>query len=233
MQYPKHVAIIPDGNRTRAKANDKTVAEAYMISYEKAIELIIHTFTQTDVKVFTLRWLSTENGQKRPKEEFDFLMTMYKIVEEDLDEFLKEHKVNFKVIGNLWGITNDFREYLVDKQERNTYNTDRYFVFAINYGGRDEILRGIKKLAEEKKDLKIITEEDISNSLDLGNVPPIELVIRTKWDQAQRTSGFMSWWIGYAELYFTAKKCPEFDIKEYEKALVWFDQMANLRNYWK
>jgi len=233
MQYPKHVAIIPDGNRTRAKANDKTVAEAYMISYEKAIELIIHTFTQTDVKVFTLRWLSTENGQKRPKEEFDFLMTMYKIVEEDLDEFLKEHKVNFKVIGNLWGITNDFREYLVDKQERNTYNTDRYFVFAINYGGRDEILRGIKKLAEEKKDLTIITEEDISNSLDLGNVPPIELVIRTKWDQAQRTSGFMSWWIGYAELYFTAKKCPEFDIKEYEKALVWFDQMANLRNYWK
>ena len=233
MQYPKHVAIIPDGNRTRAKANDKTVAEAYMISYEKAIELIIHTFTQTDVKVFTLRWLSTENGQKRPKEEFDFLMTMYKIVEEDLDEFLKEHKVNFKVIGNLSGVTDDFREYLVAKQERNTYNTDRYFVFAINYGGRDEILRGIKKLAEEKGDLKAITEEDISNSLDLGNVPPIELVIRTKWDQAQRTSGFMSWWIGYAELYFTAKKCPEFDIQEYEKALVWFDQIANLRNYWK
>ena len=138
MQYPKHVAIIPDGNRTRAKANDKTVAEAYMISYEKAIELIIHTFTQTDVKVFTLRWLSTENGQKRPKEEFDFLMTMYKIVEEDLDEFLEEHKVNFKVIGNLSGVTDDFREYLVAKQERNTYNTDRYFVFAINYGGRDE-----------------------------------------------------------------------------------------------
>ena len=56
-----------------------------------------------------------------------------------------------------------------------------------------------------------VTEEDISKSLDLGNVPPIELVIRTKGDQAQRTSGFMSRWIGYAELYFTAKKCPEFD----------------------
>ncbi|MEI6672589.1 MAG: hypothetical protein WCL02_04545 [bacterium] len=55
MQYPKHVAIIPDGNRTRAKDNDKKVAEAYMTSYEKAIELIIHTFTHTDVKVFTLR----------------------------------------------------------------------------------------------------------------------------------------------------------------------------------
>lgn len=233
MNYPKHVAVIPDGNRTRAKANNKTVAEAYMLSYEKAIELIVHTFTKTDVKVFTLRWLSTENAKKRPKEEFDYIMTMYKIVEEDLDGFMKEYKVNFKVIGDLNGITDDFREYLVAKQKRNTYNSDKYFIFAINYGGRDEIVRGIKKLAAEKKDLTNITEEDISNSLDLGNISPIDLVIRTKWDQAQRTSGFMSWRIGYAELYFTAKKCPEFDTVEYDKALTWFDDMANLRNYWK
>lgn len=233
MNFPKHVAIIPDGNRTRGKENDKTAAEAYMISYERAVELIIYTFTQTDVKVFTLRWLSTENATKRPKEEYDFLMTMYKIVEEDLDEFMKERKINFKVIGDLSGITDDFRKYLIAKQERNTYDTDRYFIFGINYGGRDEIVRGIKKLATEKKDLTNITEEDISKSLDLGNVPPIELVIRTKWDQAQRTSGFMSWWIGYAELYFTAKKCPEFDVEEYKKALVWFNEMADLRNYGK
>ncbi len=204
-----------------------------MTSYEKAIELIVHTFTETDVKVFTLRGLSTENAKKRPKEEFDFLMTMYKIVEEDLDGFLKEHKVNFKVIGDLEGITDEFREYLIAKEQRNTYNSDRYFVFAINYGGRDEIVRGIKTLAKEGKDLTMITENDITQSLDLGNIPPIELIIRTKWDQAQRTSGFMSWWIGYAELYFTAKKCPEFDIQEYQKALIRFDEIASLRNYWK
>ncbi len=233
MQYPKHVAVIPDGNRTRAKANDKSVAEAYMVSYEKAVELIMHTFTNTEVKVFTLRGLSTENAMKRPKEEFDFLMTMYKIVEEDLDGFLKEHKVNFKAIGDLDGITDDFKEYLQAKEKRNTYETDRYFVFAINYGWRDEIVRGIKKLAKEKKDLTAVTEQEISDSLDLGGLPPIELVIRTKWDQAQRTSGFMSWRIGYAELYFTPRRCPEFDTNEYEKALIRFDEMANLRNYGK
>lgn len=213
--------------------NDKTVAEAYMISYEKALELIVYTFTETEVKTFTLRGLSTENAKKRPKEEFDFLMTMYKIVEDDLDGFMKEHKVNFKVIGDLTGITDDFREYLLAKQERNTYDSDKYFVFAINYGGRDEIVRGIRKLAEEKKDLTTITEEDISKHLDLGDVSPIELMIRTKWDQAQRTSGFMSWWIGYAELYFTAEKCPEFDVEAYKKALIWFNEMADLRNYGK
>jgi len=233
MKYPKHVAIIPDGNRTRAKTHDKTVAEAYMTSYEKAVELIIHTFTHTQVKVFTLRWLSTENANKRPKEEFDFLMTMYKIVEEDLDEFMRTHKINFKVIGDLNWITDDFRTYLLSKQTRNTYDSDRYFVFAINYGGRDEIIRGIKKLATVNKDLTLITEEDLSSALDLSEITPIDLVIRTKWDQAQRTSGFMSWRIWYAELYFTNKKCPEFDVVEYEKALVRFSEMADLRNYWK
>lgn len=180
MEYPKHVAIIPDGNRTRAKINGKTVPEAYMISYERALELIVYTFTKTEVKIFTLRGLSTENAKKRPKEEFDFLMNMYKIVEEDLDEFMKEHKINFKVIGDLEGITDDFRDYLTAKQRRNTYDSDRCFIFAINYGGRDEIVRGIKKLAATGKDLSKITEEEISASLDLGDIPPIELVIRTK-----------------------------------------------------
>ncbi len=233
MNFPKHVAIIPDGNRTRAKQHDKTAVDAYMTSYEKAVEIIIHTFTQTDVQVFTLRGLSTENANKRPKEEFDFLMNMYKIVEEDLDEFMEKEQINFKAIGDLQGIPEDFREYLLAKEKKNTYSTDKYFVFAINYGGRDEILRGIKKLAEEKQDIQHITENDLSKALDLWNIPPIELVIRTKWDEAQRTSGFMSWWIGYAELYFTAKKCPEFDVEEYKKALIWFNTIADLRNYGK
>jgi len=233
MNYPKHVAIIPDGNRTRAKQHDKTAVDAYMTSYEKAVEIIIHTFTQTDVQVFTLRGLSTENANKRPKEEFDFLMNMYKIVEEDLDEFMEKEKINFKAIGDLQGIPEDFREYLLAKEKKNTYPTDKYFVFAINYGGRDEILRGIKKLAEEKQDIQHITEDDLSKALDLGDIPPIELVIRTKGDEAQRTSGFMSWWIGYAELYFTAKKCPEFDVEEYKKALIWFNEIADLRNFGK
>jgi undecaprenyl diphosphate synthase len=80
----------------------------------------------------------------------------------------------------LEGITDEFREYLIAKGQRNTYESDRYFVFAINYGGRDEIVRGIKTLAKEGKDLTMITENDITQSLDLGNIPPIELIIRTK-----------------------------------------------------
>lgn len=233
MNYPKHVAIIPDWNRTRAKVNDKSVAEAYMISYQKGVDLIKYTFTNTDIKVFTLRWLSTENAQKRPKEEFDFLMNMYKLIDDDLDEFLIENKINFKAIWDLNWITDDFKQYLIEKSERTKSNSDRYFVFGINYGWRDEIIRWIKKLESENFDISKITEEDLSKNLDLWNIPNIELVIRTKWDQAQRTSGFMSRWIGYAELYFTAKKCPEFEVSDFKESLQRFDKMAELRNYGK
>ncbi len=233
MTYPKHVAVIPDGNRTRAKEHNTSVNEAYMTSYEKGLELIRYTFTQTDAKVFTLWGLSTENAKERPKEEYDFLMNMYKLVEEDLDDFLLANKVNFKAIGDLDGITPDFKEYLLAKTARTKCDSDRYFVFAINYGGRDEIIRGVQKLAQQNTDLSQVTEDQLSEALDLGDLPPVELIIRTKGDFAQRTSGFMSRRMGYAELYFTAKKCPEFEVEEYQEILKWFDAMANHRNYWK
>ncbi len=231
MTYPKHVAVIPDGNRTRAKEHNTSVNEAYMTSYEKGLELIRYTFTQTDAKVFTLWGLSTENAKERPKEEYDFLMNMYKLVEEDLDDFLLANKVNFKAIGDLDGITPDFKEYLLAKTARTKCDSDRYFVFAINYGGRDEIIRGVQKLAQQNTDLSQVTEDQLSEALDLGDLPPVELIIRTKGDFAQRTSGFMSRRMGYAELYFTAKKCPEFEVEEYQEILKWFDAMANHRNY--
>ena len=233
MIYPKHVAVIPDGNRTRAKANGKDLPQAYMTSYEKALEVIKYTFTYTDTKVFTLRWLSTENTKNRPREEFNFLMTMYKLIDSELDDFLIANKVNFKTIGDLSAITDDFKEYLTTKEQRTKCDSDRYLIFAINYGGRDEIIRGIKKLNAQNIDFGQITEDQISNALDLWNYPPIELVIRTKGDEAQRTSGFMSRRIGYAELYFTAKKCPEFEVKDYEESLKRFNAMAEKRNFGK
>jgi undecaprenyl diphosphate synthase len=233
MHYPTHVAVIPDGNRTRAKENDKSIQEAYLISYQRGVELVQYTFTQTDAKIFTLRWLSTENAQKRPAEEFDFLMAMYTLIDDDLDKILLDNKVNFKWIGNSDGITQDFRAYLDSKVIKCQCDSDKYFIFAINYGGRDEIIRGIQKLATQWIDLHNIDEQTLSKSLELWDIPPVDLVIRTKGDQAQRTSGFMSRWIGYAELYFTPVKCPAFDIPAYKKALTRFDSIYTERNFGK
>jgi len=233
MNYPKHVAIIPDWNRTRAKENNVSIPEAYWISYQKWIDLLEYTFTNTDIQVFTLRWLSTENTAKRPQEEYDFLMNMYKQIDSKLDEILEKNQINFMWIWNPAWVTDWFKNYLDEKIKRFSYKTNKRFVFGANYWWRDEITRGIQKLAEQGKDLRSITEEDITDSLELWKIPPIELVIRTKWDQAQRTSGFMSWWIWYAELYFTPKRCPELDIPIYQEALKRFDNMAEKRNFWK
>jgi len=233
MQYPKHVAIIPDGNRTRAKENNKSTQEAYLISYQRWVELVHHTFTQTEVKIFTLRWLSTENTHKRSPEEFDFLMTMYKLVDDDLDQILIENKVNFKWIGNPDGISSDFKQYLDQKVEKCKCTSDKYFIFAVNYGWRDEIVRAVQTLAKQGIDMQRIDEQTLSQTMDLADIPPVDLVIRTKGDQAQRTSGFMSWWIGYAELYFTPTKCPAFGVEEYQKALTRFDSTASTRNFWE
>lgn len=233
MKYPKHVAIIPDGNRTWARENNNSTQEAYLLSYQRGVDLIKYTFTNTDIKVFTLRWLSTENANKRPKEEFDFLMTMYKIVDEHLDEFLLKNNINFKWIGNTDTVTDGFKEYLNQKEIRTKCDSDKYFIFALNYGGRDEIIRWIKKLQKENFDFTQIDEQILSDNLDLWDIPPIELVVRTKGDFAHRTSWFMSRWIGYAELYFTKKKCPELLVEDYQKALTRFDEIEQHRNFWK
>jgi undecaprenyl diphosphate synthase len=233
MTTPKHVALIPDGNRTRAKENNKWIEEAYRISYQRGVDIINYTFTNTDVKVFTLRGLSTENANKRPPEELDFLMNMYKQVDSSLDKILEKNEVNFKRIWNPNGISEGFKNYLEEKSKKMKFNTDKYFVFGINYWWRDEIIRAIQKTAEQNKDLTKITEEELSSNLDLWNIPPVELVIRTKWDMAHRTSGFMSRRIGYAELHFTELKCPEFSTKDYQSALNRFKQIAEQRNFWK
>ncbi|NOZ45087.1 MAG: undecaprenyl diphosphate synthase family protein [bacterium] len=89
----------------------------------------------------------------------------------------------------------------------------------------------MQKLAKKKKDLSNIDEKTLSQSLDLGNIPPIELVIRTKGEIAHRTSGFMSWWIGYAELFFTKKMCPELMVKDLQEALQRFDKVYQHRNF--
>ena len=94
-------------------------------------------------------------------------------------------------------------------------------------------MRAVQSLAKEQKDCTNITEQDISNASELADVPPIELVIRTKGDQAHRTSGFMSRRIGYAELYFTQTKCPAFDTTQYQTALERFTQIESKRNFGK
>lgn len=94
---------------------------------------------------------------------------------------MTEHHINFKWIGNPEGIPKDFAEFLSNKEKNFSFpDSDRYAVFAINYGGRDEIVRGVKHMVADGCDMSTITEETLTKHMDLGSLPNVELVIRTK-----------------------------------------------------
>jgi undecaprenyl diphosphate synthase len=231
MQYPKHIAIIPDGNRTRAKANGVSVFEWYLTSVQTTVDITTYIFSQTNIDVFTGRWMSTENLKKRPDEETNYLFQLYKVCGEALDEILAKYHVNFKRIGNPAWISSDFLEYLQSQTAKFHFpDSPKTMIFAINYGGRDEILRWVNQWIAQWGTWPL-TEEALSANMDLNDIPPVDLVIRTKGDTSRRMSGFMSWWIGYAELYFTPTLYPALTTDEVTQAIQWFDTISHARNF--
>lgn len=239
MQYPTHISIIPDGNRTRAKKQGLSILDGYIQSVYKWVELIKHIFTTTPIKVLSWWWMSTENRKKRWPEEIDFLFNMYQTCGNLLNDFLYEHKINFRWIGDDSSLPADFLQYMSDMVKRFTFDTDRTLIFAINYGGQNEIVRGIKSYftsastgwtIEDK--LNNLKEEDLGRYMDLGSYPTVDLVVRTKWDQSSRISWFMSRRIGYAELFFEPKLFQDVTTDDIDKTLTRFDSIVWSRNFW-
>ncbi len=245
MIYPKHVWLIPDWNRTWARNNWYPKFSGHLQWFNTVINLTKYIFGETWIQVFTVWWLSTENSKGRDDEELSYLFDLYKQVPQTLFNFLEENKVNFRWIGKPDWLPSDLVDFLQEKEKQLDFESERFIIMAVNYWWRDEISRGVRELTKEymqvlesKDDIdKKVTdksiEKDLENKLDLAWFPEIELVIRTKWEYAKRLSGFMLWWIWYAELYFTKKYCPELDKEEFEKAIEWFNSVYEARNFGK
>lgn len=231
MIYPQHLSIIPDWNRTRSLANGVSLLDGYIKSVDKGVELIKHVFTNTWVKILSWRWMSTENRKKRPVEELHFLFNMYKTCGDLLNDFLLEHKINFRRIGDPDTLPQDFLQYMTGMVNKFTFDSDRTLIFAVNYGWQNEIIRWVKKYVSLWNDINNLNEQNLGQYLDLGSFPPVELVVRTKWEKSSRISGFMSWWIWYAELYFEPKLFQDVETRDIDKGLTRFDSIAGNRNF--
>ncbi len=216
---PAHVAIILDGNGRWAKEKGMPRNYGHMQG-AKAVEDILEVARDMGIRYLTVYAFSTENWN-RPESEVTALM---KILRQYLKTSIKKsmkNNVRCRVIGDKSALSADIQEAIRELEEATAGNTGLTFSIAINYGGRDEIVRAVRKVSEkvEKGELKAsdITEDTIKENLDTNYLPDPDLLIRTC--NEQRISNFLLWQCAYTEFYFTPIAWPDFDKAELEKAV--------------
>lgn len=222
-KIPNHVAIIMDGNGRWATRKGLPRTAGHKKGSENLKKLAIYILNK-GVKYLSVFAFSTENF-KRSKEEVNFLMDMF------AHEFKKEmeifNKNNIKIIfsGRKEPLRNDVIEAMNEITEKTKNNTAGVFNVCLNYGGQAEIVDASKNIARLFKnnelDIETITTETFYKYL-YNELPAIDLLIRTSGEI--RISNFMLYNLSYAELYFTDICFPEFNEKEFDKALDYFDK---------
>jgi len=219
LKIPQHIAIIMDGNGRWAKQKKMPRNYGHMQG-SKRVEEICRAAYELGVKYLTIYAFSTENWS-RPEDE---VKTLMKILRDYLKESVKkasDNNMRVRVIGDRERLDEDIRASIEHLEEVSANNTGLNFQIALNYGGRDEMLRAIRRLAAECRDGKM-SPEDIddklfSSYLDTSDIPDPDFMIRTSGEQ--RLSNFLSWQTAYSEFYFPEVLWPDFDKKELKKAI--------------
>lgn len=216
-KIPKHVAIIMDGNRRWARKHRlKVLAGHEKVAFE-IIEPLIKRCLELEIAYLTFWAFSTENWERDKKEVTGILKIFRKGLRENVERFNKMG-VRLKVLGDLSRFDKDIREGILKWARRSRGNKKVTLSIAINYGGRDEILRAIKKAQKGKIKGKDLTEERFSRFLDTAGIPDPDLIIRT--GGAKRLSGFLPWQAVYAEFHFTETLMPDFTPRKLDKAIL-------------
>ena len=226
MEIPKHVAIILDGNGRWAKSKGLP-RNAGHVQGARVVEDMCEITYNMGIQYFTVYAFSTENWS-RPKDEVDALMKLLRNYMVNAKKRANKNNMCVRVIGDKTGLDWDLQESIRDLEESTKNNTGLHFQIAINYGGRDEITRAVRRLsadvAEGKLEADSVTEETLNSYLDTAGLPDPDLLIRTCGEQ--RISNFLLWQLAYTEFYFCDKAWPNFNKKELERAI----ESYNTRN---
>lgn len=219
LKMPNHVAIILDGNGRWAKA--KGMPRNYgHVQGAKTVEVICEEAYKMGIQYLTVYAFSTENWN-RPKDEVDALMKLLRNYMKTCLKTAAKNRMCVRVIGDKSRLDEDIRTRIEELEEATKDNDGLHFQIAINYGGRDELVRAVKQIAEKASlgevNAKEISEEMISGALDTKGIPDPDLLIRTC--NEQRISNFLLWQLAYTEFYFTPVPWPDFTKEELEKAV--------------
>ncbi len=226
-RIPQHVAIIMDGNGRWAKK--RMMPRTYGHSQgSKTVEKICEEAHKLGIKYLTVYAFSTENWS-RPESEVSTLMNLLRDYMKDCIKTSSKNNMRVRVIGDVTRLDADLQESIAKLEEASKDNTGLNFQVALNYGGRDELLRAAKKLAADYKEGRLseeafahLTEAQFEDYLDTKGIPAPDLLIRTSGEV--RLSNYMLWQLAYTEFYFTDVLWPDFDKKELEKAIDYFNK---------
>ena len=218
---PTHIAIIMDGNRRWAKAKRLDPVKGHEHATIKVIEPLIEKCGKLKIPYITFWAFSTENW-KRDKEELSGLFNVFRLGLSTIAMRFIQKGARLKILGNVNRFPEDIAKKTLELISVSSKNNKINVTFALNYGGRDEILRAVKKIIAEKIDSNSISEELFSSYLDTAGIPDPDLIIRTGGEQ--RLSGYLPWQSVYSELYFTPVLFPDFSPQEFEKAIVNYQQ---------
>ncbi|MBI1392555.1 MAG: di-trans,poly-cis-decaprenylcistransferase [Alphaproteobacteria bacterium] len=208
-----------DGNGRWAKARGLPRSAGHRAGVDAA-RRALEAARDNGVKALTLYSFSTENWRRPAAEIRDLMSLLREFISADLPD-LKRNGVKVRIIGDRKSLDLELRA-LVARAERETASNDAFLLqIAFNYGGRDEILRAARALAEDaaagRIDPSAITEESFARRLDTGEAPDPDLVIRTSGEK--RTSNFLIWQAAYAEYFFPDVLWPDFDANAFGAAV--------------
>jgi len=216
-RIPKHIGIIMDGNRRWAAKKGLTAVQGHEAGVKALVKIVEHCL-ELGIDTLTIYALSTENWRKRAKKEVEGIFNLLlKLVEEKKEEY-KEKGIKLAILGNFQAfpkkVVRAIEEMLsvVKTHERLKVNV------ALNYGGRDEIIRAVQKIVKEEIPSKKINEKMFNEFLYTNGESDPDLVIRTGGQV--RLSNFLLWQSSYSELYFTDTLWPDFTPAKLDKAIV-------------
>jgi undecaprenyl diphosphate synthase len=229
IKIPRHVAIILDGNGRWAK--QRMMPRNYgHVQGSKTVENICEEAYNMGVEYLTVYAFSTENW-KRPKDEVDALMKLLRSYLKNCQKTSSKNNMRVRVLGETDGLSEDIKSSIIELEKTSSSNTGLRFQVALNYGGRDEILRAAKRMSQDYKDGKInlteVNTDIFSGYLDTRGIPDPDLMIRTSGEM--RISNFLLWQLAYTEFYFTDTLWPDFNKNELRKAIEFYG--SRKRNY--
>ena len=217
---PKHIAIIMDGNRRWARAQGKPAGFGHKAG-AKTLEKIVRYANKIGLEHITVYAFSTENW-KRAEDEVNALMMLLQNYLDDYSKRADSENIKVKILGDITVLSQGMQKSIINCMERTKNNTGVTFNIALNYGGRDEIIKGVKNVAQEVKDGKLqiedINEEIISNNLYTKGQPDPDLLIRTSGEI--RLSNFLPWQLVYSEFLFIDKNWPDFTEEDLDEAII-------------